>query len=82
MKKIKLWISDIDGTLMNYDGSVTSTDDLFLSAFRYIALTCSTAASYRAISALFIVIVVVPSGFFTPLKRTPSLSSCFAILSA
>ena len=23
MKKIKLWISDIDGTLMNYDGSVT-----------------------------------------------------------
>ena len=24
MKKIKLWISDIDGTLMNYDGSVTS----------------------------------------------------------
>ena len=24
MKKIKLWASDIDGTLMNYDGSYTS----------------------------------------------------------
>ena len=31
MTKIKLWISDIDGTIMNYDGSVTSRMENLIS---------------------------------------------------